>query len=483
MIGENISYFANLDPNDVAIETYKGLIAVLILLLTWGIGNRIAVHWAILQKQKETEISISNELYTLYGNFFSMWKLWRYCLTHKNDKTMEQIITDSYISEGKIEAILVKIATEKKLNYTQLEILGRFRQAYQRLRECIQAGKDLPWMSSDNSEYLTFKFLSYMVSCIVQSNIITKLPLWKRIIYSIIYLKNWIFSFIFQSYSTYNKNAIRIISSNYWENHWVIPTDNMWEILGNFESPNIDPIIRGHIQHILGEYKEAIASFNEALASFNEALPKDQKKLFADAWYSKGRAILEIKYYDRKEAIKAYEEAVKAFNNAHSSSCEFRAPAYFWKGIALNYFLKNYKKAVIEFDNVIEIDPQAKNAWYEKGIAQKNLKDYEGAIKSFDNVIEINPQDNDVWIEKGICSEMLGKCDEFWTCQGTAQISQCKYAEALQSFDNAISLNKNYADAWVGRSNALKALCRAAEADEAFAKAKELVHIDLIPAS
>jgi len=35
----------------------------------------------------------------------------------------------------------------------------------------------------------------------------------------------------------------------------------------------------------------------------------------------------------------------------------------------------------------------------------------------------------------------------------------------------------------VGRSNALKALCRAAEADEAFAKAKELGHNNLIPAS
>ena len=49
-----------------------------------------------------------------------------------------------------------------------------------------------------------------------------------------------------------------------------------------------------------------------------------------------------------------------------------------------------------------------------------------------------------------------------------------QYLETIKAFDKAIILDPNNTVAWVGKSLALNALGRTAEADAAFAKAKEL---------
>ena len=52
--------------------------------------------------------------------------------------------------------------------------------------------------------------------------------------------------------------------------------------------------------------------------------------------------------------------------------------------------------------------------------------------------------------------------------------SQGKYDEALQAYNQAISINPQDDDAWYNKGVALKALGRISESDAAFAKAKEL---------
>ena len=222
-------------------EFIKFIFVALTLLLTWFIGNRISIRWAIIQRKKEIEIDTLNEFYKLYGEFFSMWKLWRLTLNSSKEDGKEaqyeevkhRIERESFIAEGRVEAILVKIASEKRLNDTQLEILGRFRQAYQRLRECMRENKDLPWFNSDYFEYSTFKRLSYLVSRVIQSNYS---PLMK-------WIMSWIPSLNRSKILTLNnKKAVKIITSNYWQRNWIIRNQNDWEILSNFESPGQNPL-------------------------------------------------------------------------------------------------------------------------------------------------------------------------------------------------------------------------------------------------
>ena len=77
----------------------------------------------------------------LLPDFFSIMKLYRDKEKYESSIKKEifaKIIEGTCNTEGKMEAILVKITSEKELNYTELEILGRFRQAYQTLRQHIR---------------------------------------------------------------------------------------------------------------------------------------------------------------------------------------------------------------------------------------------------------------------------------------------------------------------------------------------------------
>src|SRR5215471_9599605 len=49
----------------------------LILLLTWYVGSRILDKYEIRKKKKEIDILIASEFYKLYGEFNSVWRVWK----------------------------------------------------------------------------------------------------------------------------------------------------------------------------------------------------------------------------------------------------------------------------------------------------------------------------------------------------------------------------------------------------------------------
>jgi hypothetical protein len=71
--------------------------------------------------------------------------------------------------EGKNEAILVKLATERDLETEALKALGLFRQAIQKLRESIRDDKEIPF-ASRGPEYVFFNDLAAKVGSIIISS-------------------------------------------------------------------------------------------------------------------------------------------------------------------------------------------------------------------------------------------------------------------------------------------------------------------------
>ena len=194
------------------------LVALLTLCLTWLVGQSLTFSWNLRQKRKEFELSALNQLYTLYGEFFSIWKLWN-SFKKSNDLSNHsktaipkevywQLYERTLAMEGGVESILVKLTAERTLSQSSIENLGKFRQAFQILRETIRDDQPLEWSASHHPEYLAFKQLNTYVASMLSSSKYYKRPYPK------------------QAY-----NALKTITANKWEGCMVdLPSETIEKI-------------------------------------------------------------------------------------------------------------------------------------------------------------------------------------------------------------------------------------------------------------
>lgn len=159
----------------LSLEWIKALLPAFLLLMTWIIGTRVLHSWDIKKKRKETDISIASEFYKLYGEFTSVWRLWKVyrdvnpVKSDLKDKTLEQyweLLMRSSNVEGGMEAVFVKLASEKKLCPKDMYSLGLFRQAIQQLRQSIRNYDEMNWRRP-HTEYKLLKKLSAYVATLI----------------------------------------------------------------------------------------------------------------------------------------------------------------------------------------------------------------------------------------------------------------------------------------------------------------------------
>lgn len=197
-------------------ELFKALLNVIVAAITlslgWFVGQRLTVYWAIRQKHRELELAAVNEFYKLYGEFFAVWKLWAYYLDsigsgekpESSDTTRWELLKRATAAEGALESVFVKLSSEKRLANEDIEVLGKFRQAYQQLRESIRDHADLGWSYQTHPEYLTFKRLAHLTARLILSDIQPGLRA--------------------KDQAT---DALENITASAWEKNWII-TDDDW---------------------------------------------------------------------------------------------------------------------------------------------------------------------------------------------------------------------------------------------------------------
>ena len=117
-----------------------------------------------------------------------------------------------------------------------------------------------------------------------------------------------------------------------------------------------------------------------------------------------------------------------------------------------------YYKALEITNKTLEADPRNATLWLGKGVLLNNVGNVQETVKAFDNASRIDPKDEMAWMMKGV---LLGRDLQ-------------RYDDAVKAYDSALQINPNDAQVWSLKGDALKALGRQAEADAAFAKAKEL---------
>ena len=159
----------------VIIEVIKLGLSIIFLFITWGIGQSILTYWEVKKKRKELDIQTVQRLQELIGEWKTVWRLWKVYKENaanslnKPEYTRWELLSRVSAAEGGIEAILLKIASERSITKGDCEQLGLFRQAYQQLREAIRDDNSILWDRKD-PEYWMFHELSVRVTYIFEGS-------------------------------------------------------------------------------------------------------------------------------------------------------------------------------------------------------------------------------------------------------------------------------------------------------------------------
>lgn len=162
---------------DLGTELVKSGLTLIVsgttLALGWYVGSRITARWDHKKKRREVTMTTTEAFYKSYGEFFAVWKEWSAVRSARGDVAAHsQLLTRAATAEGAVEALLLKLAVERRLTAADVEVLGCFRQAYQVVRESIGDNRpvgsgDGPWYSSDVPGYVVFKGLATRIAQIV----------------------------------------------------------------------------------------------------------------------------------------------------------------------------------------------------------------------------------------------------------------------------------------------------------------------------
>lgn len=157
------------------IELIKTGFALVILVVTWLLGQRILAYWEIRKKRKELDIVTATQFQQLYGEYKEVWRLWK-VFRNPPDKRMTfpentqwELLKRATSAESKFEAIIVKMATERVLTQTEARNIGLLRQGFQKLRESIRDGKYFDY-SHKTPEYILFNNLACEVATTISSD-------------------------------------------------------------------------------------------------------------------------------------------------------------------------------------------------------------------------------------------------------------------------------------------------------------------------
>lgn len=91
----------------------------------------------------------------------------------------------------------------------------------------------------------------------------------------------------------------------------------------------------------------------------------------------------------KKEKEKDFKNAIYEYTNAIEIKPNF-TEAYFRRAI-LKFKLELYDEAIIDFCTLIELNPKNSKAYYYRGLICVKLEDYLGAIEDFNIAVKLNP--------------------------------------------------------------------------------------------
>jgi hypothetical protein len=199
-------------PRPPLMDALHLLLPFAILLAAWMLGRSLIGNWTCKQKKRDLDLDLSRKFHTAYEDFFAIWKLWNHQREQGDNNLPDhgefepqevsraELLHTVGNAEGSIEAILVTLASTRDLSQAEVELLGRFHQAFGTLRDAISKNKQLAWNDPEHAEYLAFKRLASGVVMLIHGSNPASPAAQKRI------------------------ESLRQITSSRWEKVWSQPT-------------------------------------------------------------------------------------------------------------------------------------------------------------------------------------------------------------------------------------------------------------------
>jgi tetratricopeptide (TPR) repeat protein len=130
--------------------------------------------------------------------------------------------------------------------------------------------------------------------------------------------------------------------------------------------------------------------------------------------------------------------------------------------IANTYFVEAFRTPVLAVAFMLAIllmfvpvaAADLADQYYADAVNLSRAGKFADALTSYDKAVFIRPNNADAWVERGVALENLGR-----------------YSDAVDSYDKAIILQPSYAEAWYNRGIALRKLGRYADAISSYDKA------------
>ncbi|MCF8234828.1 MAG: tetratricopeptide repeat protein [Bacteroidales bacterium] len=146
------------------------------------------------------------------------------------------------------------------------------------------------------------------------------------------------------------------------------------------------------------------------------------------------------------------------------------AMEFFSRGVQ-HYEEKKYQQGIAEFNKVVQMDPDNKDAFYNLGMGYYFTEDYYHALKNFREAARLDPQDSLSVLYCGLAKYFLGDFEgsieyfdqaielnpgfsDAWYNRGTARGQINDYTGAIADFTKAIDLKPDYKEAYYNRGNA-----------------------------
>ena len=221
--------------------------------------------------------------------------------------------------------------------------------------------------------------------------------------------------------------------------------------LGDSDTVNI-----GAKVYVAGNPKGLEGTFSDGLISRRESYPKKRLQMTAPispgssggpVLNSKGQVIgisvavhraldaQNLNFAIPSNTLKALLAKGQPARPLSQSSQSISGETYFLRGNA-KYELGLYNAAIVDYTQVIRLEPDGAGAYNNRGNAKYNLKQYFAAISDFDTAIRLNPDFAFAYNNRG-----------------NAKYNLKQYFAAISDYDMAIRLKPDYAKAYYNRGN------------------------------